>query len=65
MKYRYARNGCKNSICVSPFEEGGWEVAYRLADDTELSSTTEQKHDRQDDLKARVTQQNLPLPNQM
>ena len=29
--------------CTSPSEEGGWEVAYRLADEAELSSTTEQK----------------------
>ena len=28
--------------CTSPPEEGGWEVAYRLADEAELSSTTEQ-----------------------
>ena len=32
-----------HSACTSPSEEGGWEVAYRLADEAELSSTTEQK----------------------
>ena len=29
--------------CISPSEEGGWEVAYRLADEAALSSTKEQK----------------------
>ena len=30
-------------VCISPSEEGGWEAAYRLADEAELLSTTEQK----------------------
>ena len=39
---------------VSPSEEGDWEVAYRLADDTALSSTTEQKYYKQGNFKARA-----------